>query len=221
MTAPPQSATQIAYAHIRDAILTGAFEAGAMLGEVHLANEIGVSRTPIRMALALLQDEGWVTLYPKRGALVRGLTDRAVADLVDARFILESTGIQRSDRVRRSQIVERLEARIAEQRVALQDGNIRAFIESTIAFHRSFVEVGDNEVMLELYDRLADRQRYLLFKLGNRLLERCEAVIAEHTELVERLGQGDPTRFAECLRRHLMDTNDRAVRPLCLPSPKS
>ncbi len=64
------SAADLAYRHIRDAILTGAYEAGTMLGEIPLAEEIGVSRTPVRTALALLQDEGWVTRYPKRGALV-------------------------------------------------------------------------------------------------------------------------------------------------------
>lgn len=218
MVVPPlQSATETAYAYIRDAILTGAYEPGTMLGEIPLAKEIGVSRTPVRTALALLQDEGWVMRYPKRGALVRGLTDQAISDLVDARFILESTGVLRSRRDLRTELGERLETHIGDQRTALEGSDIRAFIESTIAFHRSFVEVGDNQVMLELYDRLADRQRYLLFKLGVKLLDRCEDIIAEHRELVSCLTHDDPASFAKTLRRHLVDTSGRPVRPLCPP----
>ncbi len=211
------SASELAYRHIRDAILTGTYEPGTMLGEIPLAKEIGVSRTPVRTALASLQDEGWVTRYPKRGALVRGLTDRAIDDLVDARYVLESTGVQRSSHVMRTQLRERLESHIRDQRMALERSDIRAFIESTISFHRSFVEIGDNHVMLELYDRLADRQRYLLFKLGPKLLERCEDIIAEHRELVECLSREDPAPFSETLRRHLSDTNERPVRPLGIP----
>jgi DNA-binding GntR family transcriptional regulator len=211
------SAADLAYRHIRDGILTGAYEEGTMLGEIPLAEEIGVSRTPVRTALALLQDEGWVTRYPKRGALVRGLTDQAINDLVDARFILESTGVQRSSHVMRVQLGERLASHIRDQRAALERSDLRAFIESTIAFHRSFVEIGENQVMLELYGRLADRQRYLLFKLGPKLLERCEEIIAEHQELVERLSWDDPAAFAETLRAHLSDTSGRPVRPLCPP----
>ncbi|MGB3327611.1 MAG: GntR family transcriptional regulator [Thermomicrobiales bacterium] len=215
----PQSASDLAYGHIRNAILTGTYEAGAMLGEVRLATEIGVSRTPIRMALARLQDEGWVTLYPKRGALVRGLTDRAVNDLVDVRYVLESTSVLRSTLARRAQMLPRLEQQIVQQHAALREADIPAFIDSTIAFHRSFVEAGENEVMLELYDRLADRQRYLLFQLGPRLLDRCDEIIAEHRDLVRRLADDEPVDFAECLRGHMMDTSGRAVRPLCIPLP--
>ena len=214
---PPQSASQLAYARIRDAILTGTYEPGAMLGEVALATEIGVSRTPVRMALALLQDEGWVTLYPKRGALVRGLTERAIGELIDARFILESTSVLRASPATRAHLATRLASVVAGQRTDLENRELRAFIESTIRFHRSFVEVGENEVLLELYDRLADRQRYLLFKLGDTLLDRCADIIAEHEGLVRALAQADVAQFSELMRRHLSDTSGRPLRPLGIP----
>ena len=211
------SAADVAYRHIRDAILSGAYEPGTMLGEIPLAREIGVSRTPVRAALALLQDEGWIIRYPKRGALVRGLTDEVTKDLIDARFILEATGVLRSSHSRRLQLRECLEAHIQAQREALAQADLPAFIESTIAYHRAFVEVGENQVLLELYGRLADRQRYLLFKLGPRLLERAEAIIAEHQDLLTGLIQDDPTSFSETLRKHLGDTSGQPVRPLCPP----
>ncbi|MEV8517079.1 GntR family transcriptional regulator [Dactylosporangium sp. NPDC051484] len=200
------SAAERAYEAIHDGILNGVHPTGTMLGEEALATAIGVSRTPVRTALARLQDEGWIVIYPKRGALVRGLSERAVADLADARLILESTAASRASAEAREGLAERLRHSIAAQREAFDSDDLRGFIELTIAFHRTFVEAAGNDVLLELNDRLADRQRFLLFSFGDRLLARCADIIAEHETLVERLRTGDAAGFADALRDHLVDT---------------
>ncbi len=216
--ADEQSATMRAYRAILDGILDGRHMPGMMLAEAALAAEIGVSRTPVRTALARLQDDGWITVYPKRGALVNGLSERAVSDLADARLILESTSVQRADAVSRQILATRLDESIEIQREALSRADLKGFIESTIAFHRSFVESGQNSVLLELNDRLADRQRFLLFSYGDAMLARCEDIIAEHVMLVQQLREGDAVAFAESLRKHLGDTYGTNLRMLC-PDP--
>jgi DNA-binding GntR family transcriptional regulator len=200
------SASERAYKAIRERVLNGAYQQGTMLGEESLATEIGVSRTPVRTALTKLQDEGWITIYPKRGALVQGLSDRTVADLADARLVLESAAPSRASAEVRDQLANRLSRSIDAQREAFRDNDVRRFIELTIAFHRAFVEASGNSVLLELNDRLADRQRFLLFSHGDRLLARCNDIIAEHKTLVEHLRKGDAPGFAEALRGHLTDT---------------
>jgi DNA-binding GntR family transcriptional regulator len=82
---------------------------------------------------------------------------------------------------------------------------VRRFIELTIGFHRAFVEAAGNDVLLELNDRLADRQRFLLFNKGDHLLARCDDIIAEHETLVEHLRSGDAAAFTDALRAHLTD----------------
>src|SRR5699024_1895999 len=164
------SATDRAYTAIRAAILDGRHRADTMLSETDLAESIGVSRTPVRTALTRLQDEGWITIYPKRGALVRGLDERTITDLADARLVLEATSVRRASPGQRAVLAERLAADLDAQERALAEGDIAAFVEMTVAFHRGFVEAGGNSVMLELYDRLADRQRFLLFDYGEVLL---------------------------------------------------
>ncbi|GAB7106502.1 GntR family transcriptional regulator [Streptomyces phaeofaciens JCM 4814] len=210
-----ESASERAYAAIREDILNGTHEPDTMLGEAQLAARLGVSRTPVRAALARLQDEGWITVYPKRGALVRGMSEKAVADLADARLILEGTGAQRATPRRRHAVAERLAEDIDRQKRALADGDLRHFVELTIAFHRSFVEAGENLVMLELHDRLADRQRFLLFSYGDTLLGRSDAIIAEHEDLVARLRSDDGPGFVEVLRSHLGETYGHDLRRLC------
>lgn len=207
------SAAERAYDAIRSDILNGVHPAGTMLSEGALAASIGVSRTPVRTALVRLRDEGWLTIYPKRGALVRGLDDRAIVDLAEARLVLEAMSIRRADTAARSELADQLEERIADQERVLTAGDLPAFVESTVAFHRAFVEIGGNTVLLELYDRLADRQRFLLFSYGDVLLERREAVVAEHRELLEQL-RHDPVGFAETLRAHICETIGSPLTPL-------
>lgn len=219
MAVAERSATTRAYDAILDGILNGRHVSGEMLGETTLAAELGLSRTPIRMALALLQDEGWITVYPKRGALVRGLSERDVAHLADARLILEATSIRRADAQARKILAARLHEEIARQRQLLARSDLRAFIESTMVFHRAFVEAGENTVILELNDRLADRQRFLLYSFGDALLARCADIISEHEQLVSALEQGDAAAFSRVLRRHLGETYGTSLPELCSDSP--
>lgn len=201
------SASERAYQVIRNSILEHTHEPGTMLGEAALAADLGMSRTPVRVALARLQDEGWIAIYPKRGAQVQGVTERAAAELADARIVLESTSVERAAPATRERLAPRLEESIKAQQAAFQDGDVAGFIDLTLQFHRSFVEAGANRVLLELYDRLVDRHRFLLFGAGQRLLERCAAIIDEHQQLVEQLRNGDGPSFARALRAHITETS--------------
>ncbi|HIV58058.1 MAG TPA: GntR family transcriptional regulator [Candidatus Stackebrandtia faecavium] len=199
------SASERAYRAIRDDILDGTHPPGTMLGEASLAGRIGVSRTPVRVALARLQDEGWITVYPKRGALVQGLSDRAVAELADARYVLEMTAVDRASGKLRRQLADRLEQLIVEQQEVFDKENVRGFIELTLQFHRGFVEAGGNGVLLELYDRLTDRHRFALFASGDELLARCGEIIDEHRQLARHLRDGNVDAFATVLRGHISE----------------
>lgn len=199
------SASERAYEKIRREILDGTHVPGTMLGEAALASSLGVSRTPVRVALARLQDEGWITVYPKRGALVMGLSDAAVADLADARYVLETTAVDRAPDALRRELADSLDASIAEQRDAFRDDDLPRFVELTLQFHRGFVRSGGNSVLLELYDRLSDRHRFMLFASGDRLRERRSEIIDEHRQLAEHLRAGDVASFAAVLRDHIAE----------------
>lgn len=204
-TSSSTSAAERAYQVIRERILDGTHLPGTMLGENALAADLGVSRTPIRVALARLQDEGWIVIYPKRGALVQGMSERMIAELADARFILETTAVDRASNELRHRLADRLDRSIAAQREALTRGDLRRFIDLTLEFHRGFVEAGGNMVLLELYAQLSDRHRFVLFAAGDRLLTRGAEIIAEHVQLTEYLRTGDADEFAKTLRVHITE----------------
>lgn len=201
----PLSAAERAFVNVRDAIVRGTLAPGTMLAENSLADGLGMSRTPVRTALARLQDEGWIVVYPKRGALVRGLDAHAVADLADARHMLESSMVARATPAARTALADRLGAQVDVQERVLRAGDLDAFIDLTISFHRAFVEVGGNALVLELESRLADRHRHVLHLHGASMLDRWEEIVAEHRALVVDL-RDDPARFARTLRLHQTDS---------------
>ncbi len=213
------SAAERVYRALRDAIVEGRYPAGTMLGEAALASDLEVSRTPVRAALVRLQGEGWIVVYPKRGALVQGISDHARTDLADARLALESTAIGRAPQDVLDRLVTELDRSVVLQREALTAGDIRRYIDLTIAFHRHFIEAGNNHVLLELNDRLADRQRSILFAAGDRLYAEREKLLAEHQELVALLRAGDIAGFIGVLREHIAHTYASPVRPVVFSRP--
>lgn len=198
----PVRAADRAYAQVREDILDGRHPPGSMLSENDLAASLSMSRTPVRAALTRLQDEGWLTIYPQRGALVRPLTDREVQEAADVRHALESAGIHRSDPRLREELAPQLAANVEQQEVALAEKNFRLFTRLAMAFHRSFVEMAGNEVMLETYDRLADRQRLSIARSSQRISDDPAQILAEHRRLLEDARRGDWTSFAAHLDAH-------------------
>lgn len=198
----PGRAADRAHAHIRDEILHGRLAPGTMLSENDLAATLSMSRTPVRAALTRLQDEGWVTIYPQRGALVRELSEREVREAADVRHALESAGIQRSDPVRRAELATQLAENVDEQQRALQQGYFSTFTTLAIRFHRTFVEMSGNSVMLSVYDRLADLQYLSIVRSSQRITDEPAQILSEHRMLLDDARHGDWTAFATHLNDH-------------------
>jgi DNA-binding GntR family transcriptional regulator len=201
-----QSSAERAIAYIREAIIDGTFPAEAMLSESQLASQLGMSRTPVRTALTRLQDEGWIRIYPKSGALVRGLTPDDVADIVDARVVLETSGVTRATSQVRARLAVDLLPAIAEQREVLAAGDMRRFVELSVEFHGAFLTVGGNPYLIDLGERLSDRQRQMLVAHRDAMRSRSDHIIDEHQQLLDCLRDDDPARFDHVLRAHLSDT---------------
>ena len=173
-----------------------------MLSENDLAASLGMSRTPVRAALSRLQDEGWVTIYPQRGALVRELSDEEVRECADVRNALESAGIMRSSAERRAELADRLADNVDRQAQALGDRDVASFATLALEFHRTFVAMSGNRTMLDVYDRLQDRQYLSIVRSADRISGDPDQVLAEHRVLLEDARRGDWTAFATHLGDH-------------------
>ncbi|MDO8210781.1 GntR family transcriptional regulator [Conexibacter sp. CPCC 206217] len=194
------SASTRAYDHVKQQLLDGAYADGELLSEGVIAEQLGVSRTPVREALLQLQSERLLTLYPKRGALVTPLSAREIADLFDVRLLVERHALQLVDP---DAVVPALEQVIARQRELLAADARAAFARADRDFHRTWVAAAGNEILLDLYDGLRDRQHRVVAATISADSSRAGDILAEHLRIVIALRAGDVTAAERALVDHL------------------
>ncbi|WP_340537952.1 GntR family transcriptional regulator [Nocardioides sp. GXZ039] len=199
---PRTTAGDRAYDAIRRSILDGDVTVGTMLSENELAASLSMSRTPVRAALHRLQAEGWITIYPQRGALVNGLGAQEVQEAAELRHALETAGVRRGTPRARAAGETGLAANLASQQVALDGGDFAAFARLALDFHRGFVALAANDLMLATYDRLRDRQLMSIAQSAGRITGDPAQLLAEHRGLLDAALAGDDARFADLLEQH-------------------
>ncbi|WP_053225968.1 GntR family transcriptional regulator [Solirubrobacter soli] len=185
---PKVSASRRAYEHVKERILDGRLPGTWLLSENDVAQELGVSRTPVRTAFGQLEAEGYLTLYPKRGAVVTPISPREAEEVIEARWVIERHALEQAS------------PQLGAELAALADPGEKDFVEADRAFHRALVAGTGNEILLGLYDTLRDRQRRML-RVGSRTDERKATITAEHRELAQAIADGEDA--TGILRRHL------------------
>lgn len=196
------SAAERAYQHLKQAILEQVYPGGLLISEGEIAEAAGVSRTPVREALLRLEAEGLVALYPKRGALIRPVSAREIADVIEARRLVE---LHAAERVwpRRAEIRADLARWLTEMRRAYAAGDVIALMAADRAFHATVVEAAGNEILAELYHRLRDRQ-LRMGEAGFRLSPGwAEVVLAEHAAQLAALDGDDPAAWLDAVGAHI------------------
>jgi DNA-binding GntR family transcriptional regulator len=183
---------------------------GTFLNEVDLAQDIGVSRTPVREALLLLVAEGLVEMVPKRGAYVPPLSGRQIRELMELRTLLEQHAASVT-LARRSVPVESMRAALHEQECLLRGDardadRAREFIEWDRQFHQALVDAAGNELMARTYAGLRTRQVRVGVAALFRATDRQRAVCAEHQRIVDALDSGDEKAAHEAIGEHLRIT---------------
>lgn len=196
------SAAERAYQHLKRSILEQVYPGGLLISEGEVAEAAGVSRTPVREALLRLETEGLVRLYPKRGALIRPVSAREIADVIEARRLVE---LHAAERVwpRRARLRADLARWLDEMRRAHAAGHVTALMAADRAFHASVVEAAGNEILAELYHRLRDRQ-IRMGEAGFRLSPGwAEVVLAEHAAQLAALDGDDVRAWLDAVGAHI------------------
>jgi len=201
--APP--AAEAAYRHVKDALLAGRLPAGEMLSEGDVATELGMSRTPVREAFLRLSTEGWLRLFPKRGALVVPVAPGEAEAVVDARLLLESHAVDVVVRAaaNRDALVAVLRSLVARQREAVAAGDLEAYAEHDAAFHQAVVAAGGNDLLTGFSVTLRERQRRMVALSVGAAGERAPGFVEGHEALVAAIEAGDAAAFRDRLRAHL------------------
>ncbi|MGH3324374.1 MAG: GntR family transcriptional regulator [Streptomyces sp.] len=204
--------SQRAYHYAKERILDGLLAGGDLISEGMVAEELGISRTPVREAFLRLETEGLLRLYPKRGAVVVPVSAKEVETVLETRELVESFAAEKVAALGTAaleRLVEDLRAQLTEQRRLREAGDGKAFVSADQAFHQLIVSAADNPILLDLYASLRDRQQRMGLYAVVHDHDRLRVTNHEHVELVALLERGDVAAYRTALREHLRGT--RAV----------
>jgi DNA-binding GntR family transcriptional regulator len=181
-------------------ILEGVYVPGERVKETVIAQELGVSQAPVREALRELEILGMVVSEPYRGARVRGITARELAEIYPIRAAIEEVAGRAAAKALGGD-VSPLEAEVDAMLAAADDGDVHRLLVHDVRFHHLIVEASGNGMLEQVWRSLRIEARTLItiIKVDSDLREIAEA----HRPVVDALRDGHAARAGRALRKHI------------------
>jgi DNA-binding GntR family transcriptional regulator len=197
-----QKTPTAAFTQIRDAILSGALPPGTQLREAHIANEMKISRSPIREALSRLEEEGLVEKIAFRGAFVASVSPDTIAEIGAIRVLIEPYAVDLALERLTAADWKQLEQMIAKFAKATERRNGAAQIEAHLAFHRFFYERCGNRELLSMWSGWESKLR-LFYIIDHDAFPDPHDVVGVHGELVDTFRSGDAEKIKSAVVHHI------------------
>jgi DNA-binding GntR family transcriptional regulator len=194
---------------IRLRIIDGRLAPGTRIVERDIAAELAVSRVPVREALRMLQTEGFVSVVPRKGVVVRSLSRVDVVELFDVREALEVLATRRAAETATTARLRRLGQLLAKARKAIDAGDPAAAAAANDAFHDEIILLAGNELLASLLEPLQGRLHWLFRQIAD-----LDALWSEHKDLYDAIASGDPDRAAGQALRHVRANREVALEML-------
>ncbi|MEV0030552.1 GntR family transcriptional regulator [Nocardia sp. NPDC050793] len=208
------SSAEHAYREVKERILTGALPGGELISEGEIAAALGTSRTPVREAFLRLETEGWMRLYPKRGALVVPIPPDEAEHVAHARYVVETAAVRALVAADPDAVATPLRASLDRQRTLAATEDLDAFAIEDTDFHRTYVVAAGNPLLSGFYDSLRERQRRMNSVALRRGPLDIDRIIDQHAGLAELITGGDVVGFAAALIEHLAGVHQLELRGL-------
>lgn len=197
----PRSLAEDAADRIREQILSGGFGQGEHLVEAKIAEQLAISRGPVREAFKLLRAEGLLKEEPRRGTFVVSMSADDVRDIYGLRAALESRAAGTLARERDPGTVGKLGALADAIDAAVATDDPAAVSRADLAFHQGLCELSGNARIVEVFDRYVPTLRALL-RLDGDVLGSLEEVSRQHRPLVEAIAAGEEDKAARLFAAH-------------------
>ena len=192
-----------AYERIKSRLLNNDYPPGSFLSERQLAENLGMSKTPVRAALERLESEGFIAVSPQQGIVVRELSVHEIADQYEIRAALESytlrtlAGRLTPEQVRRVELNSQAQARLRGT------GDVAKGVELDAAFHVQFAEFLGNREILRVIGQLREKMQRVVTQVFRACPARMDTSYDEHAAIAAAVTAGDGARAAELLVEHL------------------
>jgi DNA-binding GntR family transcriptional regulator len=197
----PRSLAEDAADRIREQILAGGFRQGEHLVEARIAEQLNVSRGPVREAFKLLRAEGLLTEEPRRGTFVVSLSAQDVLEIYGLRAAIEGRAARLLATHRDVDAVAELRDRLDAIESAAATGDVGEVYRADLAFHDAVCRLSANLRLHEVFERYVPMLRALLH-VDERMHESLDVVAAQHRPLFEAIESGDVERAVEGFEAH-------------------
>lgn len=193
---------EVVFDTLREAILTGDLHPGERLPEIQLAQQLGVSRTPVREAIRKLEIEGLVVMSPRKGAEVASITEKQLKDVLEVRKALEELAVEMACRRITKEDIKGLQ--IAHQEVKKLAGKkeLSGLVRADMTFHDVIYKAADNEQLIQILNKLRQQMyRYRMEYL--KQYENHDLIVAEHEVIFEAVCDRNEKAATEAIRMHI------------------
>jgi GntR family transcriptional regulator of gluconate operon len=187
---------------LRCEILVGALAHGSHLKEPSLARRFGVSRLPIREAIAQLDREHLVRILPRRGAFVIGITARDISDIYECRTMIELAAVRRVAATIDAEGVAELDRLVDQMDGAVTSGQLRLMAAADISFHRRVVDLSRNRALIASWEPLAPLIEAIL-GISDTTCAELPIAVESHRAITRALARHDTAEAVAIMTVHL------------------
>ncbi|MCA0294663.1 MAG: GntR family transcriptional regulator [Actinobacteria bacterium] len=200
-----QPVAERAYDHTKSLILSGGFAGGELLSEVTIADELGISRTPVHEAFLRLEGEKLLSLAPRRGAAVVPMAPDEARDVLEMREAIECSTARRAlgAGALPSAVLAEMAANVDRQRELAAAGDEERFVELDSAFHAILIRASRNATALFFHELLRDRQHRLRHQLLQVGPQEVAGALAEHELMLAAAQRGDADELCRLISGHV------------------
>ena len=199
-----RSASAQVVAHVKEAIRSGRLSPGQRLLESELTGRLGMSRGPVREALAQLQVEGFIDVEPHRGARVHQMSRTEMIELFHVRALLAGDAARSAAaHVDEGDNRQRLTAQLRDQLALRETTDLAAYATANVEFHTLIDSMCGNRMLASLLDQLQTRVGPFMSFAQSRSRDR---LLEHHVAIAEAIISGDGAAAARAMRRHINAT---------------
>jgi DNA-binding GntR family transcriptional regulator len=196
-------------ASLREAILSDYFEPGEKLDQDRIAEELEVSRTPVREALRRLQSEGFVDVRPHYGAYIHQVSPDEIREVFEVRALLEAEVVRQVTPLIPESALDELGRALSESQAELDAGSVSKHFEADAHFHETLISFVQNDLLKEMLDSLTNRlamvRRLAQTKPGSHI----PASVEEHSAVVQAMRERDAEEAVRLMELHLQRSSLR------------
>ena len=198
-----------AHQRIKTLILSDRLDSGDMLEIDWLASELGISRTPIREALLILEQEGLVETIPYKGTFVVDVSKKDVEEIYQVREALEALAVRLATPVIPDEELEEMEALLASVGGEMERGDFEHHFQSDSQFHGLIVPYCGNEVLQQVLGTLTDRIYRVRAFSRSRADYHMRRSFQEHCLILEAIMERDVAKAERLMAEHIRNAGKR------------